>query len=153
TQKPAAESDGYLRATIGNFDRQDIAGMINIPITDDFYLRAQAAVMEQDGFVRRGPQMLGDSEDTVARLQAAWHPTDRLSANFGVMYTDSESTGSPTDMIRFNMDPACPFDQNNPYICWQGNYADWMSDFLEQHGEERLRHDDPRLLLDDYTMP
>jgi hypothetical protein len=35
----------------------------------------------------------------------------------------------------------------------QGNYADWVSDFLENSGQERLRQDDPRLTADDYGMP
>lgn len=153
TQKPGPEHDAYLRVTGGSFDRFDVAGMVNVPLSDDVYLRAQAARLSQDGYVRRGPQMLGDSEDTILRMQLAWHPSDRLSTTFGVMHTDSKSDGSPTDMVRFNIAPACPFDESNPYVCWEGNYADWMSDFLEQFGHERLRHDDPRLLLDDFTMP
>ena len=35
----------------------------------------------------------------------------------------------------------------------QGNYADWVSDFLETSGQERLRQDDARLTADDYAMP
>ena len=56
-------------------------------------------------------------------------------------------------MTQFNMDPVCPFNPNNPTICWQGNYADWVSDFLQTTGDARLGNDDQRLLLDDYTMP
>ena len=69
------------------------------------------------------------------------------------MHTDSESDGSPTDMTSFNMDPVCPLDPANPTYCLQGNYADWVSDFLQTSGQERLRQDDPRLVADDYTMP
>ncbi|MGB7215634.1 MAG: TonB-dependent receptor, partial [Gammaproteobacteria bacterium] len=153
SRQPHAEREGYLRVTGGNFDHFDITGMINVPLSDEVFFRAQAARLRQDGYVRRGPQNLGDSEDTILRLQLAWEPSDKVTARFGVLHTDSESEGSPTDMVRFNMEPACPFDAANPYICWEGNYADWMSDFLEQFGQERLRHDDPRLLLDDFTMP
>ncbi len=153
SRQPHDEREGYLRVTGGNFDRFDLAGMINVPLNDEVFLRAQAARLSQDGYVRRGPQKLGDSEDTVLRLQVAWEPSDRVRAVFGALRTDSESDGSPTDMVRFNMEPACPSDPTNPYICWEGNYADWMSDFLELHGQERLRHDDPRLVLDDFTMP
>jgi outer membrane receptor protein involved in Fe transport len=51
------------------------------------------------------------------------------------------------------MAPVCPLDPANPYYCLQGNYADWVSDFLETSGQERLRQDDPRLTADDYAMP
>ncbi len=69
------------------------------------------------------------------------------------MHTDSESDGSPTDMTFFNMAPICPLDPTNPFYCLQGNYADWVSDFLETSGQERLRQDDARLTADDYAMP
>jgi iron complex outermembrane recepter protein len=153
SKQPEPDPDGYVRVTGGNFDHYDIAGMINLPLSDNIYLRAQAAYLHQDGFVRRGPQMLGGSEDKVARLQLAFHPSDRLSINLGALHTDSQSDGSATVLVGFNMNPACPFDDTNPYICWEGGYSDWVSDFLEQAGQERLRHDDPRLLLDDFTMP
>lgn len=153
SKQPGPDQDGYLRVTGGNFDHYDVAGMVNVPLSDQVYLRAQGASLQQDGFLRRGPQVLGGSEDTVARLQLAWHPSDALSVTFGALHSDSESDGSPTDMTAFDMNPACPFDPAVETICWQGNYADWVSDFLEQSGQARLRTDDPRLLLDDYTMP
>ena len=153
SKQPGPEQDGYVRLTGGNFDHYDLVAMINQPLNDELYLRAQGAFLHQDGFLRRGPQELGGSEDTVARLQLGWHPSDTLSFTFGAMHNDSESDGSPTDFVGFNMDPACPFDPTNPFICWEGGYSDWVSDFLEQSGQERLRHDDPRLLLDEYTMP
>ena len=51
------------------------------------------------------------------------------------------------------MAPVCPTNPSNPYVCWQGNYADWVSDFLQAAGQERLRQNDPRVVLDNYTMP
>jgi iron complex outermembrane receptor protein len=153
SKQPSAEQDGYLRATIGNQERQDVAAMVNVPLTDQLFLRAQGAYLSEDGFVERGPQALGDSEDKVLRLQLGWHPSDTLSVTFGATYTDSDSNGSPTEVTQFNMNPVCPVDPTNPYVCWQGNYADWVSDFLQAAGQERLREDDPRLVLDDFTMP
>jgi iron complex outermembrane receptor protein len=153
SRQPGPDPDGYLRVTAGNYDHYDLAGMLNVPLSEQVYLRAQGAYLQEDGYVQRGPQMLGGSEDTVARVQLGVNPNDNVSIVFGALHTDSDSEGSPTDMTQFNMDPACPFDPNNPTICWQGNYADWVSDFLQTSGQERLRNDDPRLLLDDYTMP
>jgi iron complex outermembrane receptor protein len=147
------ERDGYLRLTLGNFDRQDLQGMINVPLSDNVFLRAQAASLEEEGFLTRGPQQLGGNDDTIGRLQLSWEASDSLTLRFGALYSDSSSDGSPTDMTFFNMDPVCPLDPTNPYYCLQGNYADWVSDFLENSGQERLRQNDSRLVADDYSMP
>ena len=153
SRQPEQEFDSYLRVTLGSFEREDLQGMINVPLGENLSLRAQAASMEQDGIVTRGPQSLGSNDDTVARVQLKWDPSDTVSLKFGAMHSDSYSDGSPTDMTFFNMAPVCPLDATNPYYCLQGNYADWVSDFLENSGQERLRQDDPRLTADDYAMP
>ena len=110
--------------------------------------------MNEDGYRRLAARKSSAAARTsIARLQLAWHPSDELSVTFGAMHTDSESDGSPTDMTFFNMAPVCPLDPTNPFYCLQGNYADWVSDFLETSGQERLRQDDARLTADDYAMP
>lgn len=145
SKQPGPEFESYLRATFGNFDRTDISGMVNIPVSDTFSLRAQAAYLKEDGYVKRGTQHLGSSEDVLGRLQAAFTPSDSLKITFGALYSDSKSDGSPADLETFDMAPNLNF---------QGNYADWMSDAFEAAGQPRLAVvDDPRLVLDDFTMP
>jgi iron complex outermembrane receptor protein len=153
SRQPGAERDAYLKLTLGEFDHQDLSAMINVPLSDTVFLRAQGATLNQDGILRRGPQLLGGNEDMIARVQLAWEPSDTLKFSFGAMHSDSESDGSPTDMTVFNMNPICPLDASNPFYCLQGNYADWVSDFLQSAGQERLRQNDARLVADDYAMP
>ena len=153
SRQPDQDFDAYLRLTLGSFEREDLQGMINVPLGDNLSLRAQAASLEQDGIVTRGPQSLGNNDDTVARVQLKWDPSETLSLKFGVMDSDSKSDGSPTDMTFFNMAPICPLDPNVQTYCLQGNYADWVSDFLENSGLPRLSQDDPRLTAGDYQMP
>src|SRR5689334_2720424 len=130
SRQPEKEFDANLRVTLGSFDRQDVQGMINVPLGDNLALRAQAASLEQDGILQRGPQSLGNNDDVSGRVQLAWDPSDTLSLKFGAMYSDSKSDGSPTDMTFFNMAPICPLDPSVTTYCLQGNYADWVSDFL-----------------------
>jgi iron complex outermembrane recepter protein len=145
TKQPDKEFDSYLRGTFGNFDRKDFSGMVNLPVSDTVSVRAQAAFLEQDGYVRRATQMLGSSKDVLGRLQVAFTPSDAFKITFGALYSDSKSDGNPADFETFDMAPDLNF---------QGNYADWMSDALQAAGQPRLAVvDDPRIVLDDYTMP
>lgn len=153
SKQASAEPDAYIQGTMGNFNRTDISGMINVPLSDNVFLRAQAAKLEQDGFVKRGPQDLGSNDDELMRFQLGWQVNSDLKINFGAIHTDSSSDGSPTDMVQMNLDPVCPLDPTISTYCLQGNYADWVSDFLEQSGQERLSQNDPRLVRDDYSMP
>jgi iron complex outermembrane receptor protein len=153
TRKPSEEPEGYLKVTGGNFDRYDISAMFNAPVNDSLAVRGQAAYLHQDGYVDRGPQELGSSEDIILRLQAAWTPRNDLQVTVGATYLDSESDGNPQDLEFFDMAPVDPINGVSSVISFQGGYADWISDFLEAAGQPRLSNNDPRLVLDDYTMP
>jgi iron complex outermembrane receptor protein len=144
TKQPSKEFESYLRGTLGNFDRQEISGMVNVPVSDRFAVRAQAAYLSEDGYVRRGTQDLGSSKDWLGRLQFAYDFNDDMKLTVGALYSKSESDGNPADFETFDMNPGLV----------EGNFADWLSDALALAGQPRLEaDDDPRLVLDDYTMP
>jgi iron complex outermembrane recepter protein len=144
TKQPGKEFESYMRATLGNFERRDVSGMVNIPVNDRFSLRAQAAYLHEDGYVRRGSQNLGGSEDKLARLQAAFEVTDNVKITVGGLYNSSESDGSPNVFETFDMAPNII----------QGNFADWLSDSLQAAGQPRLATvDDPRIVRDGFTDP
>ena len=50
--------------------------MINLPLSDELFFRAQGASLNQDGYVTRGPQELGGAEE-VDRAAAARVGTHR----------------------------------------------------------------------------
>ena len=94
TQQPGPELDGYVKLTVGDFNRADVSGMINVPISDSVFFRAQGGSLNQDGYVTRGTQELGGTEDVIGRLQLALEPSDDLRVTFGLSSTDSESDGN-----------------------------------------------------------
>jgi len=144
TQQPGPEFDSYLKATLGNFERREISGMVNVPVNDKLALRAQAAYLNEDGYVRRGSQELGGNEDVLGRLQATYRFTDDVAITFGGLYSKSKSDGSPQDLETFDQAPGIV----------QGNYADWLNDALVRAGQAPLAAvNDPRLVLDDFTLP
>jgi iron complex outermembrane receptor protein len=141
---PGPDREGYVRLTAGDFDRQDLSAMINLPITDSVFFRAQGGSLNQDGYVRRGTQELGGSEDTLVRLQLAIEPRDELRVLLGLSSTSSESDGNPQDLETFDMSPSI----------LEGSRGDWVSDFLQAAGQARIAtSNDPRIVLDDFTMP
>jgi iron complex outermembrane receptor protein len=145
SKKPGPDQEAYVKATLGNFDRQDLSAMVNVPISDVVQFRVQAASLSEDGYIHRGTQMLGSEDNTIGRLQLAVLPSDTVTVNFNLSYNKAESDGGAQDVVLWDMLP----DQN-----YQGNYADWVSDFLQAAGQPRLDvYNDPRVILDDYTMP
>ena len=144
TKQPESVFDAYVRGTLGNFNQRDLSGMINVPVTDQLAIRMQGAYLKEDGYVTRGPQKLGGNEDKVGRIQAAYKFSDSVKLTLGAMYSDSKGTGSPQDIISFDLRPTNV----------QGNYSDWLSDALVLAGKPPLDVlNDPRVVLDDYHMP
>ncbi len=145
TKRPGPDPEGSIRLTAGDFDRADVSAMVNLPFGDSVSFRAQGGSLSQDGFVRRGSQMLGDSDDTLGRIQLRFQPSDVFDVTFGVSSMESESSGNPQDLETFDM---------LPNINFQGNRADWISDFLQAAGQPRIDpNNDPRIVLDDFTLP
>lgn len=145
TKQPSAEPEGSVKLAFGDFDRADLSASYNIPLGDTTFLRLQGASLNQDGYVRRGSQELGGAEETLFRAQLALEPSDDLRVAFALTSTDSESDGNPQDLATFDM---------RPDLNYEGQRADWVSDFLEAAGQPRIApFNDPRIVLDDYTMP
>lgn len=144
SKQPTNTTEGYLRGTIGTIDRYDIIGMINLPVGENFAIRAQAAYLEQGGFVRRGTEMLGKQSDTIGRLQARYD-SGRLTATAGFLYTRSKSNGTPNVMTEFDMRPG--IEPGPGFAGVQGNYADWMNDAFKAAGGPPLAaYNDPRVV-------
>ena len=79
------------------------------------------------------------------RLQSGFEPSDALTINVNLSYNKAKSDGGPQDLSIWDM---------RPDLNYQGNYADWLSDLLQAAGQPRLEiFNDPRVVLDDYTMP
>ncbi len=97
------------------------AAWSTFPVNDRFSLRAQAAYLHEDGYVRRGTQNLGGSEDKLARLQAAFDVTDNVKITLGGLYSNvGDRMARPNVFETFDMAPGII----------QGNFADWLSDAL-----------------------
>lgn len=105
-QKKADPSgvDGYLKAEGGDFGYFMGEAALNLPISEDFAIRAAGRVRQREGYVDNA--LGGDafqSVDTWAgRIGAHFSPSDRLRADFIANYQHDEPTGTAFKSGRFS---------------------------------------------------
>jgi len=147
TKRPEQDFNGYIRLTGGNFDRNDIVGMLNVPVTDTLAVRAQAARLSEDGFVERGDQMLGGHKDFIGRVVTQWEPSADVNVTLGLLYSNARSDGTPMVFKEFDMRPGVEG-------VIQGNYADWLNDAFKKAGQAPLAaYNDSRIVRGDFKAP
>ncbi|MNH89709.1 Ferripyoverdine receptor precursor [compost metagenome] len=80
---PGPDFDAMLKAEAGNFGSMRGQMMVNIPVTDTFWVRAAAGLTKRDGFdFNTFNQTWVNGRDLYStRLSAAWAPTDRFRAD------------------------------------------------------------------------
>lgn len=95
TNAPKKEFGGYLTGTYGTFDRTDIEGAINVPVSDTFALRVAGRYADRDGYVYDQTAKVDRGGETTkaVRLRALWTPTDRLTVNLKVEHVNFENNG------------------------------------------------------------
>ena len=143
SQQPTDDFEGYARLTLGTNGRNDIIGMLNIPLSDSLSMRVQGAHLNQPGYVQRGTEMLGESSDSIGRFQLRYEPSDKFKASLGVFYSESRANGTPQVMTEFDMRPGIAG-------VIQGNYADWINDAFKLDGQAPLAaYNDPRIVTGD----
>jgi len=146
-QPDPTATEGYLKITAANMDRADVIGTVNLPLSDTTALRVQGAYLRQGGWVQRGSQMMGESEDFIGRAKLRIAPSDGFEATLGFLYSDSSGTSSPQVFDEFDMNPGIDG-------VLQGNYADWLNDAFKADGQAPLAaYNDPRLVIDPFTAP
>ncbi|BBC74378.1 conserved hypothetical protein [Altererythrobacter sp. B11] len=148
TRQPVlGETEGYLRVTAASMDRRDVVGTVNLPIGEKAALRTQLAYLDQGGWVQRGSQDMGGSEDFVGRTNLRVEPTERFNVTLGFLYSHSKATGTPLVFEEFDMRPGIEG-------VLEGNFGDWLNDSFKQDGQAPLQpYNDPRIVRGPFTAP
>ncbi len=83
------EVSGHVTGTVGNRNRYDLSGGLNVPVGDVAALRVTGGHLEQDGFVRNrnSGKRVGGSTTDLVRLQARIEPTDSLYVDLSGQYS------------------------------------------------------------------
>lgn len=108
--QPSADFEGFATVKAGNYDLMRFEGMINAPLTDDLFLRANIFTNQRDGYVDNvgtGPDV-GDQDNQAARIALLWNMTE--ATNLQVSYDYDKVDNAPRGSIAvgryaYNNDP------------------------------------------------
>ncbi|MGE0113500.1 MAG: TonB-dependent receptor [Steroidobacteraceae bacterium] len=95
SKKPTADFGGNVKATIGTYNRRDLTGTVNVPLSDTFSTRVSFAKKDRDGYIYRliDGVSTGDDHVSAVRGQFRWQPTDRLDVNLSADSTRTNDHG------------------------------------------------------------
>ena len=104
TNKPAEEFEASLEMNLGNYDRVYTQGMVNLPVSDQFQVRAAYFTDDRDGYfdlehLDTGKDLDGgdSADDYGARLHGLYQPTDNISLLLSGDYLKRE--GNPPNQV------------------------------------------------------
>jgi iron complex outermembrane recepter protein len=83
---PEDEFGGDFALTTGSFDRIQLQGSIDIPLSDAFLTKFSAFALQRDGYVDRLPsgEDVGNDDALAGRAQFLWKVSSNLSAQLAV---------------------------------------------------------------------
>jgi iron complex outermembrane receptor protein len=94
---------GDLQVTGGSYERLDIRGSLNVPLSDTLYAKFSAATFNRDGFLdspnAASGDHLGDVNQDAARVALRFAPNERFEANFAGDYTRQRENGVPNVLV------------------------------------------------------
>jgi iron complex outermembrane receptor protein len=75
SNNPVFEYEASGTLEVGNYHKQSLEGVLNVPISENQAVRIAYAADKRDGYISNGA---GDSDFVNARLKYRWKPTDDL---------------------------------------------------------------------------
>ncbi len=101
TNRPVEEVEGMVEARVGNYDRLDLAGVLNVPITDSLWSRFSVSSVSRDGFVDNKflDQDFLDEDRINAIGQFRWLATENLTLDLNLSYSDTDQTTRPQKCV------------------------------------------------------
>ncbi len=88
THKPEEGLHGWVRGITGDYDRYQVDGVANVPLTDDLFFRAGALWNQREGWVDNtwNGDDLARLRNMSLSLQLRWLPTENLDTNLRLEY-------------------------------------------------------------------
>lgn len=92
TNKPDHELAGNLSLQYGRFDALEVAGTVNVPVSERFMLRASGQFDSGDGYAENRNAVGGSNgyENKFARIAARIEPNDQLTIDLAATFSDEQ---------------------------------------------------------------
>ncbi|MDT8399804.1 MAG: TonB-dependent receptor [Pseudomonadales bacterium] len=118
TKRPAEEFGAVVNISAGSFDRRDVSGSVDIPISDTLKTRWTLASYDKDGYVKSitTGQKHGELENQVLRGDIVWDPIERLSVRY--IYQEDTQKATTASVQTF-INPEVAYDNG-----WQVGIAE-----------------------------
>ena len=94
SKRPSQETDGFIRADFGEYERLEIEGAFGGPLSDNLSGRLSFMTIQQgEGWVRNriSGTDIGEVDLNSVRAQLLWEPSDDLSANLKIFASQDRS--------------------------------------------------------------
>lgn len=94
TQLPTDQFEGFVRVRAGNHGDAAVSGVLNVPLSEAFAVRAVASVSGNDGLGRNqfDNSTTGEIDSRYFRLGALWRANEQLTVTLRGDYTRTKST-------------------------------------------------------------
>jgi len=97
TKLPGEEFGASFDVAIGDYNRTDIKGSVDFPLSDNLFAKVSAARLERDGYIEsiavtRPDTSYGGQDDTLLRGDLLWRPSDAVQVRFVMSTADQFST-------------------------------------------------------------
>jgi iron complex outermembrane receptor protein len=108
TKKPGDDFEAKVSVNVGSFNRVNIAGDVNLPISDTSSLKLTAANTTSDGYVKNkaGGKDPGNEDTSIFRAQFLTNPSDKVEILFTGDYSKTSTNGAPSVTLAVNPNAA-----------------------------------------------
>jgi iron complex outermembrane receptor protein len=102
-QRPTGKFEGYIQGGYGNYNMQRFQGVINVPLSDTFLIRAGFDHEKRDGYLNNvapyGPRHFGDIDYWSGRVSVIANLTPNLENYTIVSYNRSSNNGTASKPV------------------------------------------------------
>lgn len=109
TRDPGDTLNGKLRFTVGEDNRYELGGSLDIPMSENLGMTFSALYKNRDGYVTRQDGIeLGDDDVLVGRLKIVWEPTENLLFKFSADGSRTREESAPETSLVIPVDTLFP---------------------------------------------
>ncbi len=100
TVKPSQVAGGFLEGTVGNENRYEVQGALNVPVNDQVAIRLSGAFKDLGGYVHDNYNNvnLGREQNRFVRAQLRWTPSSQLTIDLKAEYGQMHNNGRPAEI-------------------------------------------------------